>query len=268
VGDASSDLGKARADLIAAEHDYARQKELFANRATPQMALEQSEDNYRKAKAEFERAQRKAYLFRAGGGVTQYYTLFADIDGEVVARNVNPGAEIQGQYSGGGNTNELFTIGQLDRVWVLADVYEVDLARVQVGAKTTVTVVGYKDKTFEGTLDWVSGMLDPTTRTAKIRCVIDNPEKLLKPEMYATVRITVAPTRALAVPPDAVVPLGDQTVVFVEQGTAPDGRMRYERVPVMVDARMGNGKFVPVLHGLDPGQKVVVAGAKELSHRL
>ena len=91
-------------------------------------------------------------------------------------RNINPGIEVQGQYSGGA-TQELFTIGEIDKVWVLADLYEMDLARVQVGAPAAVTVVAYPDKVFEGKVDWVSGMLDPTTRTAKVRCTFDNPDR-------------------------------------------------------------------------------------------
>src|SRR5207253_9010213 len=136
-----------------------------------------------------EGARAKAALLRTGGlgGDSQTYTLIAPIDGEVIAGNVNPGIEVQGQY-GGGVAVELFTVGELDRVWVFADLYEMDLARVNVGSKVVVKIVAYKDKTFPGKVDWVAGMLDSTSRTAKVRCTLDNPDKLLKPEMYATVQ--------------------------------------------------------------------------------
>ena len=85
-----------------------------------------------------------------------------------------------------------------------------DIARVKVGAKVNVNVVAYPGRTFEGRVDWVSGALDPTSRTAKIRCTFDNPDRLLKPEMYATVTISVEETKALALPKGAVLRLGDQ----------------------------------------------------------
>ena len=141
IGNVVSDVHKAEADLIAAEHDYKRKKDLFEHRAGSAADLEASEDNWRKARAELERARQKAYLLRLGnvGAVTQTYTLSAPVDGEVLMRNINPGIEVQGQY-GGGTAQELFTIGEIDRVWVLADVYEMDLARVHVGAPVVVSV--------------------------------------------------------------------------------------------------------------------------------
>src|SRR5438105_3182278 len=82
----------------------------------------------------------------------------APIDGEVITRNVSPGVEVQGQY-GGGTAVELFTIGELEKVWVIADVYEMDLARVRVGSPVKVKIVAYKDKIFESKLDYVAGKL-------------------------------------------------------------------------------------------------------------
>jgi multidrug efflux pump subunit AcrA (membrane-fusion protein) len=146
VGIASSDVGKAKADLIAAEHDYSRQKELFDAHAASQKDVESSEDNYRKAKAELDRAKQKAFLFRAGSGdVSQGYTVIAPMEGEVIMKNVSSGIEVQGQY-GGGSALELFTVGELDRVWVIADVFEMDIARVKVGSKALVKVVAYSGK--------------------------------------------------------------------------------------------------------------------------
>jgi cobalt-zinc-cadmium efflux system membrane fusion protein len=262
IGQASSDLGKADADLIAAEHDFKRKKDLFESHAASQADYETAEDNYRKAKAEKERAYQKAFLLRTGGAldsVSQGYTLTSPIDGELIARAVNPGIEVQGQY-GGGQAVELFTVGELDKVWVLADVYEMDIARVKVGAKVVVNVVAYPGKTFEGRVDWVSGALDPASRTAKVRCTFDNPDRLLKPEMYATVTLSVDETKALALPKGAVLRLGDQTVVFVQTGTTPSGKLKFERIPVQVDEGEGS-QWLPVQHGLDKGAKVVTQGA-------
>ncbi len=262
---ASSDVGKAQADLTAAQHDFERQKDLYQQHAASQKDFEQSEDSYQKAKAEYDRARAKSSLFAAGGGgaggvVSQGYALRAPIDGTVIARNVSPGVEVQGQYAGGAAV-ELFTVGEVDEVWIVADVFEMDVARVHVGQKATVHVQAYTDKTFEGKIDYVSGTLDPQTRTAKVRCTFANKDNLLKPEMYATVAISVDQRKALAIPRPAVLRLGDQTVVFVElDGKTPEGKHRFERLPVQVDEQEGS-HWLPVQHGLKQGDKIVVAGA-------
>jgi len=261
VGNAFSDLAKAHADLEAAERDYKRQKELFDAHAASQKDYEQSLDAFQKAKAELSRAQKKAQLLRGGGAdsVTQEYTLRAPIDGEVIMRSMSPGMEVVGQYSQG-NAVELFTVGELDHVWVVADVYEMDLGRVKKGARVTVRVVSYPSRIFEGVVDYLAGQLDPQTRTAKMRCIIANPDRDLKPEMYATVSVSVAERKALAIPRSAMLRLGDQTVVFVQMGTAPNGLIRFERRPVAVDEDEG-GDYLPVTHGLERGEKIVTSGA-------
>ena len=269
VGSATSDIGKADADLIAAQHDYDRKKDLFASHAASGADLETAEDNYRKAKAEKDRAVQKGALFRAGGNsesVSSGFGLTSSIDGEVIARTVSPGVEVQGQY-GAGSAVELFTVGELDTVWVLADIYEMDIARLKVGAKALVKVVSYPGKIFEGRVDWVSGMLDPTTRTAKIRCVFDNKDRLLKPEMYAEVDVAVDQKRALAIPRSSIVRMGDQTVVFAETGTTPDGKVKYDRMPVSVDEGEASN-WLPVAHGVEAGAKIVTSGSILLSGML
>jgi cobalt-zinc-cadmium efflux system membrane fusion protein len=267
VGSAVSDVHKAEADLIAAEHDLKRKKELFEQKAGAAADLEASNDNYRRAKAELERAQQKALLLRSGNAdaVTQRYTLTSPVDGEVLLRNINPGVEVTGQYSGGA-TVELFTIGEIDRVWVLGDLYEMDMARVHPGAPATVTVVAYPGKVFQGNVDWVSGALDPNTRTARVRFTFDNAERLLHPMMYATVQISVDQETTRAIPRNALLRLGDETVVFTEVGDA-DGYVRFQRVPVDVDEGESSPWLV-VKKGLQPGQKLVVKGAILLSQNL
>ena len=275
IGSASADLGKAQADVIAAEHNYKRQKELYESHATSEKDLEESEDNWRKAKAELDRAQQKAYLLRAGGTnfVSQQYTLRAGLDGDVIGRNVSPNIEVQGQYVGG-TAIELFTVADLSKVWVYADIFEMDLARVKVGSKVKVNVVTYPNRVFVGEVDYVSGMLDKDTRTAKVRCTFDNCgtvpgvcDKLLKPEMYATVAIAVDVRTALAIPRESLLRLGDSTVVFVEVGRTKDNRIRYERRPVTVDEGEGS-PWLPVSHGLEKGEKLVTNGAVLLSGML
>jgi cobalt-zinc-cadmium efflux system membrane fusion protein len=261
VGQFSSDLGKADADLIAAQRNYKREKELWEKHSTSQKDFETAEDTYRKAKAEKDRALQKASLLRSGNVnmVDQSYTIPSPIDGELLMRNLSVGVEVQGQYSGGASL-ELFTVGRLGEVWVLGDLFELDMSRVKVGDPARVRVIAYPDKIFEGKVDWVSGILDPAARTAKVRCTFDNPEGLLKPEMYATVAISVEVRRELALPKGSVLRSRDETVVFVEVGKTPTGKVRLLRQPVVVDEGESSN-WLPVSKGLEKGTRVVTHGA-------
>ncbi len=267
IGSAVSDVRKAEADAIASEHDFKRKKDLFEQKAGSASDLELAEDNYRRAKAELERAHQKQSLLRVGNvdAVTQTYGLTSPVDGEVLMRNISPGIEVQGQYSGGA-AQELFTIGKLDRVWVLGNVYEMDFSRVHVGTPASVSVVAYPGKMFAGQVDWVSGSLDPNTRTATVRCTFDNPDRLLRPMMYATVKISVDRKKAIAIPRNALLRLGDEKVVFTQIGDT-NGRVKFVRVPVDVDEGESS-PWLEVKHGLQAGQKVVVGGAILLSSML
>jgi cobalt-zinc-cadmium efflux system membrane fusion protein len=267
IGSAMSDVHKAEADLIAATHEFKRKQELFQEQAASQADVEAAEDAQRNAQAELERARQKQFLLRVGNAdaVNGSYTLTSPIEGEVLMRNINPGIEVQGQYSGGAN-QELFTIGELDRVWVLGDVYEIDLARVRVGQPAVVTVVAYPGKVFKGTVDWLSGSLDPVTRTAKVRCTFDNADRLLRPLMYSTMSIAVDQRKAVAIPPSALMRMGEYKVVFLQVGEA-DGKVHFERIPVDIDERSSTG-WLEVKHGLEAGEKLVTKGGDTLSQKL
>jgi cobalt-zinc-cadmium efflux system membrane fusion protein len=267
IGSAIADVHKAQADLIAADHDLKRKKDLFEQKAGSASDLEAAQDTYRRAKAEVERADEKERLLRVGNAdaVSQTFSLAAPVDGEVLLRNINPGIEVQGQYSGGA-TQELFTIGELDHVWVIGDLYEMDFARVKVGAPAVVTVVAYPGKTFTGVVDWVSGSLDPTMRTAKVRCNFDNKDRFLRPMMYATVQISVDQKKALAIPRDSLLRLGDLKIVFIQTGES-DGLVKFKRMPVDVDEGESS-QWLEVKKGLQAGQKIVTAGAILLAANL
>ena len=271
VGQAFADLAKAQADYVAGELDLRRKQDLFAAHAGSQFDYEQAQDNFGKAKAELERAQKKARLLKSGtvDRVTQEFTLTAPIDGEVIARAANPGVEVQGTYSGS-TPVELFTVGELDRVWVVADVYEMDLARVQKGQRVTVQVVTFPERRYEGEVEWVSGALDATSRTAKVRCSIANPAGELRPEMYATVNVHSSGHAALSVPRSAILRSGDQMIVFVQKRDAHGaplhgsaGELIFARREVAVDAGE-DGDYVAIEGGIERGERVVVSGAIEL----
>jgi membrane fusion protein, heavy metal efflux system len=267
VGQAVSDVHKAEADMIAAEHDLRRKKDLYEQKAGPQADVEAANDTFRRAKAELQRAQEKESLLRIGNVdvVTQRFTLASPVDGEILLRNINPGVEVQGMYSGGANV-ELFTIGEVDKVWVIGDLYEMDLPRVHKGSPASVSVIAYPGKVFQGQVDWVSGSLDPNTRTAKVRCTFENPDKFLRPMMYATVQISVEQETTLAIPRNALLRLDQATAVFVQVGEA-DGHVRFKKVVIDVDEGEAS-PWIVVRKGLSEGQNIVVNGGILLSQNL
>ncbi|MBV8201291.1 MAG: efflux RND transporter periplasmic adaptor subunit [Acidobacteria bacterium] len=262
LGSAFSDVLKAKADLDAAEHEAKRQRELTALKVGVQRDLEAAEDNYGRAKAEYDRAEQRTRLLRQGAAdrVSQAFMLRSPIDGEVAARMANPGLEVQGQYGGGGNVVELFTVGETDPLWLLGDVFEMDLPYIKVGDGIALQVAAYPGRTFHGTVDWISDVLDPVMRTAKVRCVLRNPEHLLRPEMYGMASLAVPARRSLSVPREALVRLGDQTVVFVASGETRDGGLSFRRRPVLAREDLPGGR-VPILSGLQPGDRVAAHGA-------
>ncbi len=268
LGSAVSDMAKAKADLEAAERDQKRMKILFDASAAAARDDEAAEARFREARAELERAQEKARLLNADadGRVTQEFTLRSPIDGAVIARTANPGMEVQGQYAGG-TAVELFTVGASDRLWVLADVYETDLPRVKVGAPVTVRVVSWPDRAFEGRIDWISGAVDPVSRTTKVRSVLENPEGALKPEMFATVVLKTPGRKTLAIPRSALFRMEDATVVFVRTGNAPDGTVTFAVRPVQTDDEGGAGP-VAVLRGVAAGEEVVTNGTVLLAGKI
>jgi cobalt-zinc-cadmium efflux system membrane fusion protein len=268
LGSAYSDLLKAQADLTAAKHDVDRQHDLLSAHAASQATVEQSEDNFQKAQAEMDRAQLKIKLLRASHGdiVSQQYLLRSPIDGEVVGRNLNPGTEIQGMLSSANIANELFTIGDMSQVWMLADIYEIDLGKVHKGDKIEISAVAYPSQVFAGTVDYVSNVLDPATRTAHLRCTVTNPEKKLKPEMYVTAGVTLGSRPGLAVPRAAVLRMGEQSMVFVQIGKTEAGLLRFVPRPVTTGAEEDG--WIEITHGLQAGETVVTQGGILLSSQV
>jgi multidrug efflux pump subunit AcrA (membrane-fusion protein) len=157
-------------------------------------------------------------------------------------------------------------VGDARRVWVMGDLYEGDLPRVHPGAPVTVTVLAYRGRTFSGTVDWVSATFDPDTRTARVRCQLDNADGALRPEMYAMMRVHADPERGLAIPRRAVVKLGEFPVVFARR-SAGNHRWTFVRTPIDVE-ESGTGDWVRVRNGVSVGDEVVVHGAPTLMQRL
>ena len=182
-----------------------------------------------------------------GGKAADVLAYPAPIDGIVMDKAV-----LAGQRFAAGET--LYRIADLSNVWVLADVFEQDLASVRIGEPATVQLTAYPGRSFAGAVSFVYPTLNPTTRTAKLRIELANPDLLLKPDMYATVVINVgaAGKQVLTVPESALLDDGTRHIVLVERGSG-----RYQP-RVVTPGRRGNGD-VEITSGLAAAERVVVA---------
>lgn len=153
---------------------------------------------------------------------------------------------------------ELFTVADISHVWLQAEVYERDLARLQVGQSAIIQVDTYPDETFAGKVTYISDTLDPQTRTAKVRCEVANDKVRLKLDMFATVQLpTTFRRKAVAVPVGAIQQLETKTVVFVQRGAS-----QFEAREITPGKNV-KGQ-VEVLAGLREGEPVVIVGAFHL----
>lgn len=166
--------------------------------------------------------------------------------GVVIEKSIVDGASIQAG-------ERLFRIAALDQIWVEADVYEGDLARISKGQAATVSLTYLPGRTFEGKVAFVYPYLDPATRTGRVRVALPNKGMELKPDMYATVAFRVPLGERLQVPVSAVVYTGPRRIVFVDLG---DGRLHPQEVTI--GAR--NGDSVEIIAGLKEGDVVVTTG--------
>jgi cobalt-zinc-cadmium efflux system membrane fusion protein len=265
LGSAWSDLLKARADSVAAEHEFERQRDLLEHHAAAERDFEAAQNSAAKAKAEIERAHLRLKMLHASdsGSATQEFLLRSPIAGEIVNRAATPGLEVQGMLSSGSVVGELFTVGDIGRVWVWGDVYERDLGKVRRGQKVEISSVAYPGRVIAGIVDFVGNTLDPQTHTARIRCDVPNADHVLKPEMFVALSIELERRETLALPRNAVVRAGDRQTVYVEEGKTPDGRSRFHERPIAVGEP--DDGWVGVRSGLAPGERVVVSGAILLS---
>jgi RND family efflux transporter MFP subunit len=150
----------------------------------------------------------------------------------------------------------LYQVSDLTSVWVVADVFEQDIAFVKTGARAKVKMNAYPDKTFEAALTYVYPTLNAETRTVPVRLELGNPGGLLKPGMFAQVELSVGSrNKVLTVPVSAVIDSGTRQIVLVQIGKAEDGR--FEPRDVKLGARSEN--YLEILNGVHEGELVVVS---------
>jgi RND family efflux transporter MFP subunit len=162
----------------------------------------------------------------------------------VIERKIN-----EGQYVTGDST-PLLTIADLSSVWIVADLFERDLPRVRVGEKAEIATLAYPKDTFQGQVERISDVVDPNTRTIKVRLLVANPDGRLKPEMFASVVLFLKEAEpALTIPARAAFTEGGHQFVYVERKP---GEFQLRQV----DVQPGPEGRLKVLEGLAIGERV------------
>jgi len=182
----------------------------------------------------------------ASGVPLKNLTMTSPITGFVMERNAFAKQRIMPETA-------LYTIADLSRVWVMADVFEYEAAAVRMGMPATLTLSAQPGRTFRGRVNNILPQVDPATRTLKVRIEFANPDFTLKPDMYGEVEFQTGGGRRLVVAQSAVLNSGDRQVVFVDRGKG-----YFEPREVTLGAR-SEGR-VEILSGLQPGERIVISG--------
>jgi len=176
------------------------------------------------------------------GATRKSLTISSPASGVVIAKEAIEGARVMAG-------EPLFEIAGLDRVWILADVYESELALVRIGTAAKISLSYLPGRTFTGNVTFIAPTVDPMTRTAKVRIEVDNRDGALKPEMFADVVIEEPARTVTVVPESAVLSTGTRSVLFVVKD---DGTFE----PREVQTGVKSDRYLEIRSGVAPGEKV------------
>jgi cobalt-zinc-cadmium efflux system membrane fusion protein len=247
---------KARDTLRVTDKNYARAQDLYAHHAIAERDLLQAESDRIQAQADLNAAllglkilgiPNPDDLEKAPSSAE--IPLLAPIGGEIVERDVAPGQLLQA------GATQAFIISDMSSVWVLANVYQSDMAAVHVGDQVAVQTDSYPDK-FQGKISFMSPALDPNTRTLQARIIVANPGEKLKNNMYVTATVNAGVEQNAIAVPDSSVLRDDENQPFVYVAS---GSNQFGRRPVEI-GQSEAGK-TQILKGLNPGDKVVGDGS-------
>jgi len=178
------------------------------------------------------------------GKPTKALTFYSPMTGVVTKKDVVMGHRL--------NEGDMpYEITDLSRVWVLADAYESDLSRIRLGMSAALALQAFPNRVFTGRVVFLDPILDPKTRTAKVRLEFANPKGELKPEMFGEVTLETEAHQGLRIPADAVIDSGTRKVVFVALG---EGRFQ----PREIRTGTSTAETAEVLSGLKAGEQVVI----------
>jgi membrane fusion protein, heavy metal efflux system len=263
LGQAKTEYLKTRSMESITRKHLAREESLYARKITPMKDLLEARAQHDTALAEYQAARERLRLliparqieklqWSGNGQPLSEFPLTTPIAGTLIKRDLSVGAMID---RGGPPP---ITVVNLDKVWVIANIFERDLADVKTGDLVKVTADAYPDNVFSGEIVYIGDEVDRATRSVKARMEVPNPEHLLKPGMFAKVSIAADHSREVVVAPEsAIFEVNGQPVAFV-----PVGNDRFELRPLKL-GNSGDGT-VEIRSGLTPGDNVVAKGGLAL----
>jgi len=248
IASAFSDYRKATADEALASKQFERARDLYDKGAISLNDLQVTQDAQEKAKVDVETTLEHLHVLGVDkdhpAGVVD---IKAPVSGVITDQQVTNAAGVQGLA--GSNP---FTISDLSSIWILCDVYENDLKNVRMGETAEITLNAYPDKKYAGTISNIGPILDPSTRTAKVRIQVRNPDHLMRVGMFVTATFHgQTKVEYASLPAAAILHLHDRDWVYV-----PAGGNKFRRLEV----RAGNmlpDKMQEIREGIKPGQQVV-----------
>lgn len=255
LAQAYSDIEKARSTETLTKKALDRQMGLEKAGGAAIKDREQAQSDYAQAISELARAESR---LRAMGipedqkQQSRLLSLKAPVSGSVIDLQAAPGAFLNDP------TAAIMTIANLETIWVTANVPEKDISFVFTGQTVNVTFPAYPGKVFSGKVLFVSDVIEPDTRRNKVRIAFDNPDKSLKPNMFADATFVAPAVSRLIVPTSALLMTNDRTSVFVEVAD-----WAFERRDVEIASQEGTAAVIKT--GLQPGDRVVVKGGVRLN---
>jgi len=251
VAAAEADYAKAQADLTLARKSLKRQQELYAGKAVAQKELERAQDDFNAVHSEVQRAQdRLKNLHISTQQSDGRFALRSPVPGAVVERSVNLGMEVRPDRD-----TPLFVVSDIKKLTLIMAVFEVNLSKIKLGQKLSISVPAYPGESFPATVQYISQVLDEKTRTIEVRCNLPNPDGRLLPGMYATITVESDPgDQAFVIPLTAVFTEGDADYVFIVLD-----ENHYQQRPVEIALRLKDKAVIT--GGLQPREQLVTEGA-------
>ncbi len=244
VADFQRQLLDAKSDVALAEKNVQVSKDLFNGKLNSEKDVIAAQKELEKANAELNRINEVYSIYHLKPG--SEYRITAPMSGFVVNKDITQNEELRTD-----RTEEVFSIAQIDEVWVLANVNESNISKVALGYEADVQTISYNEKIFKGKVDKIFNVIDPTTKAMKILVKINNPDLLLKPEMNATVNLKFTENRKLiAVPSNAIIFDKNKNWVMVYKD-----RKNIETRLIEVYSTIGSTTYIK--SGMDEGEKVI-----------
>jgi len=260
VAKAYSEFVREHSELGHATQAYRLAHDLFKAKALPLLDLKQAEKDLAKAQAEFRRTKERLLALQVPAvevnkplsdqTISARFELRSPLTGTVVERTVTPGQLVTGHSS-----QALFMVADLDRLQIVADAFERDLAMIRPGQDATVTVDAYPDMVFPAVVETIGDIVDSSSRTIKVRAWFNNDHPKLKPEMFTRLYLSLDNDGTFfSVPNKAVLVVDGKEYVYVMEAEG-----RYVRRAVKVGP--ASGDLIRVVEGLTFGDRVVTKGA-------